>query len=456
MRILIVDDESAVRFSLSELLEAEGHEVSNAEHAAAALETMEAAPPHLLLTDVRMPMVDGFELLGIVRRKYPEVAVAMMTAHGNERMAVEALKLGAYDYLPKPFDNEEVRGLVRRVAELLSLRMENARLREELAARLGDLVGESRAMRELFSLIRRVGPTESTVLIQGESGTGKELVARALHRESPRGGGRFVALNCGAIPAELVEGELFGHVKGAFTGADRDRLGVVRAAQGGTLFLDEVADLSSGAQAKLLRVLEEREVSPLGDPAAYPVDLRLIAASNRDLEQATVEGSFRADLLYRVQVVTLHVPPLRDRRDDILPLAVHLLTELSERLGRSVPGLAEDARRALLSYTWPGNVRELRNALERALVLSSGGEIAARDLPPRITGTSADLGPDEAAVAGLTYKEALRQAREGFDRAFLQAALERHGQNLSATARALGMHRQTLQKILRRLRGGEG
>ncbi|MGD8360331.1 MAG: sigma-54 dependent transcriptional regulator [Gemmatimonadota bacterium] len=454
MRILIVDDEPAVRFSLRELLEADGHEVRAAEHAVEALETMEAERPDLVLTDVRMPAVDGFELLDIVRRNYPNVAVAMITAHGNERMAVEALKRGAYDYLPKPFDNEEVRALVRRVAELLSLRAENARLREELTVGLGELVGGSQAMRSLFDLIRRVGPTDSTVLIQGESGTGKELVARALHRESRRADGPFVAVNCGAIPGGMVEGELFGHLRGAFTGADRDRTGVVRAAHGGTLFLDEIADLPSGAQAKLLRVLEEREVSPLGDPQAHPVDIRVLAATNRDLEEEARSGAFRSDLLYRIQVVTLTVAPLRDRRDDIVPLAVHLLTRLGTRLDRPVPGLATDARRALLAYSWPGNVRELRNVLERAMVLCEE-EITMAELPDPITGASGGLSPEDAALAGLSYKDALQRSREEFDRAFLGAALKRNDGNVSRTARALGMHRQTLQKLLRRTRSDE-
>jgi DNA-binding NtrC family response regulator len=454
MRILVVYDEQGVRFSLSEVLKADGHEVGTAEHATAALQVMEAALPDLVITDVRMPAVDGFELLDIVRRTYPNVAVAMITAHGDERMAVEALKRGAYDYLPKPFDNEEVRGLVRRVAEVLSLRTENARLRAELAVRLGDLVGESQSMRSLFDLIRRVGPTDSTVLIQGESGTGKELVARALHQQSGRSRRPFVAVNCGAIPGELVESELFGHVRGAFTGADRDRVGVVQAAHRGTLFLDEVADLSVGAQAKLLRVLEEREVSPLGEPGSHPVDVRVLSATNRDLGEEASAGSFRSDLLYRIQVVTLVVPPLRDRRDDIIPLAVHLLTGLATQLNRPVPGVATDARRALIAYSWPGNVRELRNVLERALVLCED-EITMAELPDSITGAAGGLRPEDAALAGLSYQDALRRSREEFDRAFLGAALERSGGNVSRTARALGMHRQTLQKLLRRIRDDE-
>jgi DNA-binding NtrC family response regulator len=349
MRILIVDDERAVRFSLVELLGAEGHVVREAEHAPAALAALEGEPAELVISDLSMPAMDGLQLLAELRTRHPETLFVLMTAHGDERIAVQSLKLGAYDYLPKPFDNEEVRSIVRRVHEMLALRAENSRLREELAGEYRGLVGESAAMREVYRIIRRAGPTDVTILITGESGTGKELVARALHAESRRGRGPFVALNCSALPGELVESELFGHRRGAFTGADRDREGLFEAAHRGTLFLDEVGDLALPAQAKLLRALEEREITRLGDNRPTPVDVRVIAATNRPLEEWRADGRFREDLLFRLNTVELRIPPLRERRGDIPALAVGFISHFAERHGRPFRAPAEPARRALLA-----------------------------------------------------------------------------------------------------------
>jgi DNA-binding NtrC family response regulator len=306
-------------------------------------------------------------------------------------------------------------------------------------------------MRTVADTIRRAGPTDATVLVTGESGTGKELAARALHAESRRANAPFVALNCSALPGELIESELFGHVRGAFTGADRDREGVFEAADGGTLFLDEVGDLSPSAQAKLLRVIEEGRVTPVGTAASRPVDVRLVAATNRPLEEMCARGEFREDLLYRLQVVTLRLPPLRERRADIPALAVHFIAELARRHERPVRALSASARRALVAYDWPGNVRELRNVLERAVVLADGDEMDLAELPARVSGTTSAPGPIDAALAELPYTEARERAVEAFERSFLAAALERHAGNVSATARSLGLHRQSLQKILRRL-----
>jgi DNA-binding NtrC family response regulator len=334
---------------------------------------------------------------------------------------------------------------------VLSLREENRRLRAELAGEFRGMVGDSAAIREVAETIRRAGSTDATVLVTGESGTGKELAARALHAESRRAGSPFIALNCSALPGELIESELFGHVKGAFTGADRDRAGVFEAADGGTLFLDEVGDLAPSAQAKLLRAVEERRVTPVGTSASRPVDVRLIAATNRPLEEMATRGEFREDLLYRIQVVTLRLPPLRERRADIPALAVHFVAEFAARHDRPVRSLSAAARRALVAYDWPGNVRELRNVLERAVVLAEAEEIDIAALPPRVTGATSAHGPVDAALADLPYTEARDRAMDAFERSFLAAALERHGGNVSATARALGLHRQSLQKILRRL-----
>src|SRR5690606_35567929 len=300
MNILVVDDEPAVRFSLVELLEAAGHAVRAVEHAPAALEALESEPADLVLSDLRMPALDGLALLAEVRARHPTTVFVLMTAYGDERTAVAALREGAYDYLPKPFDNEEVRSLVRRVHEMLALRAENERLRAELADRHGPHIGGSPTMRAIYHVIDRAGPTDAAVLITGESGTGKELVARAIHDASRRRG-RFVALNCGALPPELVESELFGHARGAFTVADRDREGLFEAASGGTLFLDEIGDLALPAQAKLLRALEDRAIRRLGENRTRPVDVRLIAATHQQIERPVLASPFHEDLPYRLR-----------------------------------------------------------------------------------------------------------------------------------------------------------
>ncbi|HEU4881652.1 MAG TPA: sigma-54 dependent transcriptional regulator [Longimicrobium sp.] len=451
MRILVVDDERAIRFSLAELLESDGHDVREAEHAPAALAALDEAPADLVLSDLTMPAMDGLALLEEVRARHPATLFVLVTAHGDERTAVRALREGAYDYVPKPFDNEEIRALVRRAREVLSLRAENARLRRELAGEFRGLIGDSAALREVVRVIRRAAPTDATVLVTGESGTGKELVARALHDESRRRAAPFVALNCSALPGELVERELFGHVRGAFTGADRDAEGLFEAADGGTLFLDEVGDLHPAAQAKLLRALEERQITRLGSTKPVAVDVRVVAATHRPLEEMAASGTFRDDLLYRLQVIPLHIPPLRDRREDVVPLALHFLAHFAEKYGRGVRGFSEGARRLLLSYDWPGNVRELRNATERAAVMAEGEQIEPRDLPPQLAESRAPVGPVDAALADLPFSQARDRAMDAWERTFLAAALERHGGNVSATARALDLHRQSLQKRLRAL-----
>jgi two-component system, NtrC family, response regulator HydG len=390
------------------------------------------------------------QLLEEVRIRHPDTLFVLMTAYGDERGAVSALKEGAYDYIPKPFDNEEIRSVVRRARELLALRVENVRLREELAGDYRGLIGGSNTMREVHHLLRRVGPSDVTALITGESGTGKELAARALHAESRRARRPFVALNCSALPGELVERELFGNVQGAFTGADRDREGLFEAADSGTLFLDEIGDLALPAQAKLLRVIEERQVTRVGATRPTNVDVRLVAATHRRLDELVAAGDFRSDLLYRLQVVTIELPPLRERREDVPVLAVHFIAHFAARHEKRIRGMTDASRRALIAYNWPGNVRELRNVLERAVVLADTEEITQTDVPPHLVGLAATLRPAEAALADLPFVEARARAMEGFERSFLTAALERHGGNLSRTAGALGLHRQSLQRILRR------
>ncbi|CAA9348586.1 MAG: Two-component system response regulator protein [uncultured Gemmatimonadetes bacterium] len=451
MRILVVDDEPSIRFSLSELLEDDGHEVREAPHAPAALAVLDESPADLILSDLSMPAMDGLQLLDEVRARHPDALFVLFTAYGDERTAVRALKGGAYDYIPKPWDNEEIRALVRRAREVLALRAENQRLREELAGEFRGLVGDSPAMHDVVRVIRRAAPTDATVLVTGESGTGKEVVARALHGESRRARAPFIALNCSALPGELVEGELFGHLRGSFTGADRDRVGLFEAADGGTIFLDEVGDLAQPAQAKLLRALEERQITRLGATRPTAVDVRVVAATNRPLEEMVRAGDFREDLLYRLQVIALHIPPLRERREDILPIALRFVADFAARHGRSVRELSDATRRALLAYDWPGNVRELRNAIERAVVLAEGGVLDIGDLPVQVSGAAAPLRPVDAALADAPFADARERAVEAWERAFLAAALERHGGNVSQTARALELHRQSLQKKLRQL-----
>jgi two-component system, NtrC family, response regulator HydG len=452
VKILVVDDEAAVRFALTELLSEAGHEVREAEHAPAALASLEGARADLVISDLSMPAMNGLALLEEVRTRHPHTLFVLLTAHGDERTAVESLKLGAFHYVPKPFDNDEVLAIVARAHETLALRSENRRLREELCgAGVRGLIGTAPALREAMRVVQRAAPTDVTVLITGESGTGKELVARALHEASPRANGPFIALNCSALPAELIDSELYGHVRGAFTGADRDRQGLFAAADGGTILLDEVGDLAPAAQAKLLRALEERSITPVGATRPVRVDVRVLAATNRPLDLLVETGAFRADLLYRLSVVQLHLPPLRERREDVPALAVHFIKHFAERHGRAALPLAEGARRALLAHDWPGNVRELRNVMERAVVLAEGAAIESADLPASVTSSSAPLRPADAAIAELQYSEARARALDSFDRAFLGACLERSGGNISAAARVLGLHRQSLQKMLRRL-----
>jgi DNA-binding NtrC family response regulator len=451
MKILVVDDEAAIRFALGELLRDAGHDVREAEHAPAALAALEGEAADLVISDLSMPAMSGIALLEEVRARYDQTLFVLMTAHGDERLAVHALKLGAYHYLPKPFDNDEVFAVVERAREVLALRQENRRLRDELSGGYHDIIGRAPALRDVLHVVDRVAPADVTVLITGESGTGKEVVARALHEGSRRAQRSFVALNCSALPADLIESELFGHVRGAFTGADRDRDGVFAAADHGTLFLDEVGELAPAAQAKLLRALEERRITPLGSTREQAVDVRVIAATNRPLDELVEGGAFRADLLYRLSVVQLELPPLRERREDVPALATHFIAQFAERHGQPALPLGEAARRALLAYDWPGNVRELRNAMERAVVLGDGEAIEPRDLPPHIASSSGPIRAVDAALAELTWQDARARALDAFERSFLAASLERHGGNVSATARALGLHRQSLQKMLRRL-----
>jgi two-component system response regulator AtoC len=447
--ILVVDDDPAMRHLLSVILADHGWEARAVGSAADALQELEARDPDLVLTDVRMPGMDGVALLREIQRRRPDLTVIVMSAYGAQEAAIEAMKAGAYDYLSKPFRRDEVVLVIRKAEERERLARENRRLRTELAEEYApaNLVGSSAAMQEVLRQIRKVAPQKTTVLVLGESGTGKELVARALHDQSPRAPFSFVAVNCGAIPAELIESELFGHVRGAFTDASRTKKGLVDEADGGTLFLDEIGELPLGLQVKLLRFLEDEEVRALGDVRSRKVDVRVVAATGRDLRRAVSQGQFREDLLYRLDVVSVRLPPLRERREDVEALAAHFLARTA-RLRPELTGmrLSDEAREALLAHRWPGNVRELEHALERAVVLADGPVIREEDLPDTVRAGSVaapgEAGP--ASDAALSVKRATRELEERL----IRAALERTGGNRTRAAELLELsYRALLYKI---------
>ncbi|PYS94120.1 MAG: hypothetical protein DMF64_02125 [Acidobacteria bacterium] len=458
LRVLIVDDEEAARYGMRRALGQLGHDIAEAGSVAEARDEMSAQPPDLILLDVNLPGQSGLEFLHELQQNADAPLTVLITAHGSERMAVEAIKVGAYDYLPKPFEVEDLRLVVKNALETVRLRRENERLRETLAragAEQGSLIGSSEALRRVRALIDKVAETDATVLIRGESGTGKELVAREIHeRSSARRRGAFVAVNCAALPSELIESELFGHEKGAFTGAATRRRGKFEQADGGTIFLDEIGDMSANVQAKLLRALEERRIERLGGNESIPVDVRIISATHRPLEQEIEQGNFRADLFYRLRVVTIEVAPLRERREDIPVLAEAFARMTTERYKLPARRLAPSALRQLIDYAWPGNVRELRNTIERALILAEGEELTARDLPEDFkTGSaqpraSRELEGDQLAVP---FTADFRQDRREFERRYITRCLEESGGNVTRAAAILGMHRQSLQHKLREL-----
>jgi len=401
-RILIVDDEESLREVLTIMLHREGYQVESAADGAQAASRLEESRFDLVISDIKMPKLNGLELLKLIKGLHPETLVLMITAFSTTDEAVEAMKQGAYDYITKPFQNEEIRLIIRNALERTRLQQENLALKKELGARYSfhNLVGKSKRMLEMYSLIERVAGTKSSVLVTGESGTGKELVARAIHYNSPRKDKPFVAINCGAIPENLLESELFGHEKGAFTGASQAKKGLIEVADGGTLFLDEIGELPQPMQVKLLRVIQEHEIRRVGGTRDMSVDIRLIAATNKSLEEEVSAGRFREDLYYRLNVIHLDIPPLRERREDIPLLVDHFLQKFCS--ATKAPQVSDSLMRALVDYGWPGNVRELENIIERCLVLGHGETLQADCLPPHIIAPSAPS--EEAAVltdAGL-------------------------------------------------------
>jgi two-component system response regulator AtoC len=444
--VLVVDDDASMRHLLSVILRDHGYEARAVGSAEDALKELEARPYDLVLTDVRMPGMGGMGLLREVQRRDPDLVVVVMSAYGNHDTALEAVKAGAWDYVSKPFRPDDVVLVLRKAEERERLARENRRLRGELAEayRPEAIVGRSPAMEELLRQVRKVAPQKTTVLLEGESGTGKELVARALHELSPRASFPFVAVNCGAIPAELLESELFGHVRGAFTDASRAKKGLAAEADGGTLFLDEIGELPLGLQVKLLRFLQDEEVRPVGDVRARKVDVRVVAATARDLSRAAAEGAFREDLFWRLNVVALRLPPLRDRAADVPALAAHFLARFG-RLRPELPPLsfADEALAALARHRWPGNVRELEHVVERAVVLADGPVIGEEDLPDAVRGAAA---PEAAPAAGddLSVKRGTR----ALEARLIRAALERTGGNRTRAAELLELsYRALLYKI---------
>ena len=439
-RILVIDDEAGLRHTLRLILEDEGYSVVVAEDGEEGLRLALAESPDLVLCDIRMPRLDGLGFLERYRAGGGEALLVMMSAYGTLETAVEAMRRGAYDYISKPFNADEVLLAVRKAEERETLRREVTRLRAEVGERVGlsGVVGRSRVFREVLELAERVAPYPSTVLITGESGTGKEAVARAIHRSSSRPDGGFVAVNCGAIPDNLLESELFGHEKGAFTGADRAREGLFAEADGGTLFLDEVGELPQALQVKLLRALQERTVRPVGGSQERPVDVRVLAATSRDLVEEVGDGRFREDLYYRINVMHLHIPPLRSRPEDVAALADHFLERHARRLGIPARPLSPEVLAALARYAWPGNVRELENVLERAMILS-GGEIAAEHLPAHVRSATSPFqtAPDQDDLS-------VKRRLPALERDLIARALERTRGNRTRAAEILELSTRAL------------
>jgi two-component system response regulator AtoC len=444
MNILVVDDELGLRHTLTLILQAEGHEVHSASDGASALERLAEAPADLIVCDVRMPGLDGLAFLERYQQMGGTALVLMMSAYGDDEAALEAIRRGAYDFIPKPFRADQVLLVVRKAIEREGLRREVAQLHDELVALRAPsgIVGRSPKIAQAIALADKVARHPSTALVTGESGTGKELIARHIHDASPRASRPFVAVNCAAIPETLLESELFGHAKGAFTGAIAERQGLFEEAHEGTLFLDELGDLPVPLQVKLLRALQEGEVRRVGDNASRSVDVRLITATARDLEADVAEGRFRADLYYRVNVVRIHLPALRERAEDIPELVRHFVDRFNRRLGLHVTGVSAAAMRALVEYPWPGNVRELENVIERAMVLTDGPQLGVEQLPT----LAAPAARADGMVSPLDLS--VKRRTEELERALIAEALERTRGNRTRAAKLLDLsHRALLYKI---------
>ncbi len=444
-RILVVDDEESMCQYLSILLEKEGHEVATAQSGAEALGMLEDQPIDVVMTDIQMPRMDGIQLLKGVKAKDPTLPVVIMTAYASEQSAIDAVNLGAFSYLQKHCKNDDIKMVVRNALALRRIKTENLQLKRELRKKKSRqrIIGQSPRMREVFKMVDKISATSATVLIKGESGTGKELIAQTIHERSERAGGPFVAINCGAIPETLLESQLFGHVKGSFTGADRDVEGFCRQAQGGTIFLDEIGETPGAIQVKLLRMLQEREIYPVGSSKPVKVDLRVIAASNRDLEADVAAGRFRTDLFYRLNVIPLNLPALRERVDDIPLLVDHFLRMFCPGYQGNLHSLMEEtALQALLGYDWPGNVRELENVMERASIIREGERITRFDLPETVARPSREVAATSLVGAHVSLEE--------LEKAHILQVLESVGGHKKRAADILQINPSTLyRKLLR-------
>jgi two-component system response regulator HydG len=445
--VLVVDDESSILDTLRILLRKEGYEVTTAQGGKAGLEQIRSGNHAIVLTDVRMPQVSGLDILQAAKDQDPETPVILMTAQASLQTAIQSVNQGAFHYIQKPFSNDELLTILRRACEFRSLRVENKQLKQDIRRRgersqVSRPIGKSRRFTEVLKLAEVVAPTASTVLIQGESGTGKEVVARYIHNLSQRAEGPFLSINCGALPETLLESELFGHTKGSFTGAVRDKQGLFAAARSGTFFMDEVGEMPPSLQIKLLRVLQEREVIPVGATEPIPVDVRIIAATNRDLEEEVRRGNFRADLFYRLNVIALELPALRDRKEDLLLLMDSFLQDLAQDRGGEIKALSSEAMDAVMVYDWPGNVRELQNALEHAVVLTRSAIIEPTALPERITRRK-----KEPLVADRVQPN---PALDVVERAYIMWVLQAEGGNKTRAAEVLGIDPSTLYRKLSR------
>ena len=447
--ILVIDDESAILDTVRILLKNEGFDVAVAQGGKAGLEAARNGSHQIVLTDIRMPGVSGIDILKASRERDADVPVILMTAQAELRTTIEALNMGAFHYIQKPFSNDELLAVCRRAAETLQLKVENRSLKQEIRRRDRSQsvkpLGTSKPFLAVLKTAELVAPTDSTVLISGESGTGKEVVARYIHELSSRVDGPFKSINCGALPESLLESELFGHVKGSFTGAVRDNAGLFVAATGGTFFLDEIGETTPATQVKLLRVLQEREVIPVGATEPVKVDARLIAATNRDLEEDVKTGRFRSDLYYRLNVIAIHLPPLRSRRDDIPVLAESFLRRMAAERRSEPKRLHQEAMDAIMAYDWPGNVRELENALERAATLTKGEEIGVPTLPERVT--------ERRAEPLVSERPAPNPTLETIERAYIMYVLQGESGNKTRAAEVLGIDPSTLYRKLGRYEG---
>jgi DNA-binding NtrC family response regulator len=454
-RILVVDDELIVCESCRRILEEEPYEVEVALSGQEAFDKMKEKAFDVVIADLKMPMIDGMDVLRHVRKEYPETIVIMITGFSTVETAVEAMKLGAFDYVPKPFTPDEVSIVVKKALEKRSLQLENFYLRQELQEKYGfhNIVGKSKKMQEIYRVIAKVAPTDSTVLIYGQSGTGKEMIARAIHFNSLRREKQFVPVDCAVLSENLLESELFGHIRGSFTGAVTTKPGLFEVADGGTVFLDEVGNISLSIQAKLLRVLQEREFTPVGGTKVKKVDIRLIAATNKSLEKMIKEETFREDLYYRLNIVPIFLPLLKDRQEDIPMLASHFLKKYSEEMGKAIKGFVPEAMERLLRYHWPGNVRELENVIERSAVMVDGEMVRPEHLilPKGEEKEEVEIQVPLTSDGLKELKKHLREkAVEEVERVFIINALERNSGNVTRAAEEVGMLRPNFQALMRK------